>query len=124
MNRFSNIFFSFTLVGVLGIFPFFQSQEPPDKFIKEFAENFSKKDAGAIYNSMHADVVDGTDLTVFSPVPSRRAWQTGRHAVFESYRDSSCSVHPRSVLQPKVQIARALLFPARTVFAEIEIDLE
>jgi hypothetical protein len=64
MNRFSHILFNIPLLGVLGIFPFFQTQEAPDKFVMEFAEHFIRRDSAAIYSLMHADVVDGTDLTV------------------------------------------------------------
>jgi hypothetical protein len=65
MRPLANRLFSFAIIGLVGILPFFSKPpDPPEKAIKEFAEMFVKQDADGILKLMQTDVVTGTDLTL------------------------------------------------------------
>ncbi len=58
-------FLCFSAIGILGIFPFFSTPPPPpEPSIRQFAEFFVSNDANGIFKLMHADVVNGTDLSL------------------------------------------------------------
>jgi hypothetical protein len=65
MRPLANRLFSFAIIGLVGILPFFSKPpDPPEKAIKEFADMFVRQDADGILKNMQTDVVTGTDLTL------------------------------------------------------------